>query len=515
MGRTIVHDYTPYGAVRELWETYDDEVLLEGPAGTGKTRGLLEWIFAMCEMHPGIRVLFLRDTRVSMSETVLVTWEQQVVPPGHPILMQGGTRGNRDNYQWPDSKDGSPGAEIVLAGIDRPDKFMSGFFDIIILFEGIEVSTVKPYEQLLTRLRNMVLPGPGRRRRQQMIVDTNPGSPHHWLNRRFKETGVRLYSRHQDNPIYWDREKGEWTDKGEQYMGILEKLTGARRANYLYGQWMGEEGMCFEFYDPAVHDIYHPKPNDQGVIDYRAELGITDWFGSMDFGYTAPGCFQLWGVKTGTDGLKVAYRTKVIYHTKRLIDWWAGHIEDLWSQGFKMRRIFADAEDPGSIEFLNQRLGPLVGRNAPKLVVPIDKGPGSVRAGIDQVNWALGNQQGVANLVPTKTRMFFLKDAQYGGIDPELAAEMLPVNDVQEFQSYVWDEQEPDKPIRERPKEGRPNHGCDTTRYFSVGSWPFNLGGPVVKDKPKRGTVDDVLGWDRPGDDDDAPRKWRPGAGWK
>jgi len=75
----VVHEYTPYGAARELWSLQPNELLLEGPAGTGKTRALLEWINYLCERYAGIRVLMLRQTRESMAESVLVEWETEVL----------------------------------------------------------------------------------------------------------------------------------------------------------------------------------------------------------------------------------------------------------------------------------------------------------------------------------------------------------------------------------------------------------------------------------------------------
>ena len=97
----VVHEYTPYGAARELWSLQPNELLLEGPAGTGKTRALLEWVNYLCEKYAGIRVLMLRQTRESLTESVLVEWESEVLWPGHPAIHGSSSRNTRQNYHYP------------------------------------------------------------------------------------------------------------------------------------------------------------------------------------------------------------------------------------------------------------------------------------------------------------------------------------------------------------------------------------------------------------------------------
>ena len=69
-----VRYYQPHGGAVEMFECTDPEVLFEGPAGTGKTFAVCNYILAFCEAFPGCRVLMLRKERRSLTETVLVTW---------------------------------------------------------------------------------------------------------------------------------------------------------------------------------------------------------------------------------------------------------------------------------------------------------------------------------------------------------------------------------------------------------------------------------------------------------
>ena len=98
--RTEYLDYKPAGAAAKLFSNRSPEALLEGPAGTGKTRAVLEYVNYLCEQYPGIRVLLFRKTRNSMSESVLVTWEEKVLWDGHPAKVGEAQRNNRQNYKW-------------------------------------------------------------------------------------------------------------------------------------------------------------------------------------------------------------------------------------------------------------------------------------------------------------------------------------------------------------------------------------------------------------------------------
>jgi hypothetical protein len=180
--------YEPHGAAADLWRCKSPEVLIEGPAGTGKTRGVLEKILALADKYIGSRHLLCRKTRESMTQTVLVTFEEKVLPPGHPIAL-GQERRTRQSYRLDN------GSEIVVGGLDKPEKTFSGEYDTVTVFEAVE-ATENDWESLLRALRN------GRMPYAQAIADTNPGPRSHWLNQRANAGKmVRLLSRHRDNPL--------------------------------------------------------------------------------------------------------------------------------------------------------------------------------------------------------------------------------------------------------------------------------------------------------------------------
>ena len=230
--------YQPLGAAEELFYTHEREVLLAGPAGTGKTRAALEKMFLCMQKYSSMRCLLARKTRVSLTQSALVTLEEKVLPAGHSI-SRGATRGRRTGYVLEN------GSELVLGGLDNADRVMSSEYDMILACEATEL-TLSDWEKLLTRLRHGIMPY------QQAVAECNPSHPGHWLNVR-ANAGLmrRLVSRHEDNPIFFDRRLGLYTLAGQTYRATLERLSGVRRKRLLDGLWAAPEGLVYE----AIADL--------------------------------------------------------------------------------------------------------------------------------------------------------------------------------------------------------------------------------------------------------------------
>jgi len=163
-------DYRPKGAARELFTCKLPEVGLSGPAGTGKSRAVLEKLHTLADKYHGSRHLVIRKTRTSITSTTLVTFEKWVLPPGNATV----------NYQQAEYTNGSV---IVFGGMDKSSKIMSSEYDTIFVPEATELQEAE-WEDLTTRLRWGVVPY------QQMLFDCNPGAPTHWLKRRANEGKV-------------------------------------------------------------------------------------------------------------------------------------------------------------------------------------------------------------------------------------------------------------------------------------------------------------------------------------
>ncbi len=238
--------YQPVGAAEELFYTRGREILLAGPAGTGKTRAVLEKMYLCMQKYSSMRCLLARKTRASLTQSALVTLEEKVLPAGHP-MRRGVTRGRRTGYVL------GNGSELVLGGLDNADRVMSSEYDMILVCEATEI-TLSDWEKLLTRLRHGVMPY------QQAVAECNPSHPGHWLNVR-ADAGLmqRLISRHVDNPVFFNRRTGKFTVAGQTYLSTLERLSGVRRKRLLEGLWAAPEGLVYEAF--ADHVISGPPEN--------------------------------------------------------------------------------------------------------------------------------------------------------------------------------------------------------------------------------------------------------------
>lgn len=285
--------YEPRGAAEKLFYCQDREVLIDGPAGTGKTRACLEKVHLLAQEIPNMRVLLLRKTRTSMTQSVLVTFEEKVLPAGSKVKA-GPQRWYRHSYRYPN------GAEIVTGGLDDVERIMSSEYDLIVVFEATEISE-NDWEMLLTRLRNHVLPF------QQQIADCNPSHPRHWLIERARAGKMtRLPSRHKDNPTVTD-----------EYLSGLAKLSGHRRARLFEGVWAAAEGLVYSAWETALVEHFDPPA---GRLIGGIDFGWTNPFAALGAGrYTdenGAGCIYVWYER---------YRTKTLLreHAKALP---AGHL---------------------------------------------------------------------------------------------------------------------------------------------------------------------------------------------
>ena len=422
----IEHVFRPAGAAAALFLAKDPEVLIEGPAGTGKTRAVLEYVNYLCEEYPGIRVLLYRKTRTSMNESVLVTYEDKVLWEDHPAKVGDAHRNNRQFYKYPN------GSHVVVGGMDNSARIMSTEYDVAACFEATEVS-MDDWEKVLSRLRNNIMPW------QQAIADCNPSSQYHWLNQRAnKGLMTRLLSRHVDNPSLTDA-----------YLANLSRLTGARYERLFKGRWVSEEGLVYDDWDPATH-----------MIDEEDLPSMKWYFGSIDWGYRAPGVFQVWGV----DGEFNLYRVEEHYRTNQKYEWWADIVASAYDE-YSLATIACDPAEPRSIDMLNDRLGEPSGRSVERIARKADN---DLMAGLDMVRWALRPGE------DSPPRMRFVRHALVGR-DPVLEEKHAPCCTEEEFPGFVWLKHEDGKPLKEKPAPGCPDHGLDATRYAAMFAWKRDL----------------------------------------
>ncbi len=407
--------YQAHGAALQLWTRRDDEIILSGPAGTGKSRGALEKVHACCLRWPGCRWLLVRKTRESLTESGLVTFERKVLPEGSPIA-EGPARRQRQIYRYPN------GSEIVVGGMDKPSKIMSTEFDGAYIQEAIEL-TEADWESITTRLRNGVMPF------QQLLADTNPDTPTHWLRLRANRGDcVMLDSGHEDNPTLWDRARQCWTEAGQKYLIKLDRLTGARKERLRFGRWVQAEGVVYESFNRTIHivDRFKIPPEWRRIR-------------SIDFGYVNPFVCQWWAIDR--DGRMYLYRE--IYMTGRTVAAHAKQILELSrDETFESTDADHDAEDRATLHSLHIHTQPAIK---------------AIRPGIQAVDERL------AIAGDGRPRLMIFRDALVER-DAALEEAKLPCCTAEEFDGYVWPKGGDGKPLKETPVDLN-NHGMDTTRY--------------------------------------------------
>lgn len=413
--------YAPRGAAREALVCKVDEWMLDGPAGTGKSRVCLEKLNAMANKYAGCRLAIVRKVKGSLAETALVTFEQHVKPNCDTTNQQ---RHVRQSYKYPN------GSEIVVAGMDNPVKLMSAEFDAIYVQEATEL-TLNDWEFLSTRLRNGVIPY------QQLFGDCNPGPPTHWLKRRM-DAGLtqRIVSRHEDNPRLFKND-GTLTEYGSSYIARLDKLTGARKQRLRYGLWVAAEGMVFENFDPALHII---EPFEIP----------SDWrrFRVIDFGFTHPFVCQWWA--EDPDGR--IYRYRELFKTKRTVSEHAAQIRE-YSRGEYIVATITDhdAEDRATLE---RELG-----------IKTEPALKSVTTGVQ----AVLNRLALAG--DGRPRMYFFSNALIERdpllIDEETDLAVAPTCTEEEIESYIWAKGTGGETLKEVPVKLN-DDGCDATRYMAL-----------------------------------------------
>lgn len=472
--------YQAKGGAADLFGSFverRERVLIAGPADTGKSRACLEYLNYLCSNFR-LRVLILRQTLQSLRESAQVTYEHKgVLHEGHPVLARDLSLDHRRAYHYP------TGARIVLGGLDKPEKLFSTEYDIIVIFEAIETNK-DSFEKLYRANRNHWLCRSIQGLStdyfdeawlqehdciQQIIADTNPGPRVHYLYQYAFEHGLiyPIRSLHRDNPACTPKD-----------LEKLRALTGVRRDRLYLGEWVGQSGLVWGNYNQEVHRISGTvtKSNRIGVYwltvqGWERPVDLT-WFAcGFDWGFSNPGCLQVYGFDAGNR----MYRVAEVYFKEKGVDWWAARAAELYRR-YPYRAIVCDSAHPNIIVELNDRIGPLCGRRLPSIVVPCDKrrARDGEMAGIDQV------RQRFEKRGDGTYGIYFLREAFPWGFDPLLREDFLPV--CFEDEVVGWCYRDPDRATRTEQMEDPvllgTDHSCAAARYLARWAWARDLSEP-------------------------------------
>jgi len=457
--KIIEHRYSPRGACKTIFHRKDKELLISGPAGTGKSRGCLEKILMVCLATPNVRALIVRKTLSSLGSTALVTWRNYVAKEAMAVgdlAYYGGSAQEAPQYRFKN------GSTITIGGMNHPDRIMSSEYDIIYVQEATEL-TIADLEALNTRLRNWQIGF------QQLLMDCNPAGETHWLKLRCNDGKcVLIESRHEDNPVLFDEITTpdgvtyRLTERGTAYIERLDNLTGVRKARLRHGKWVSAEGQIYEEFDPAYHILQWDYDDEGNKLPLPWEW---ERYWVIDFGLVHPFVCKWYAVDE--DGVGYMYRE--IYMTDRTV---AEHAETIMAQVTKTNVV----EWYDHINRVERRREETVWIEPKPTAIICDHdaqarrtfekatGLGTVAAikhvaeGIDltKQRWKLN--------ASNEARLYYMEDALVER-DPALVELMYPTCSVEEFPCYIWkktpDGKKKDEPIKEN------DHGMDTDRYFT------------------------------------------------
>ncbi len=388
------------GAAVSLLRSRRPQVTISGPAGTGKSVVMLYKLHVTAMKVDGLTALLCRQTGVSLTATTLKTFEKSVARhelADGSVRWFGGSRHRPAAYQYL-----ATGAELVVGGLDKPEKFLSSDFDRIAVDEITE-TTQDAYEVLISRLRGTA------GTYKQLSGACNPNAPTHWVKARADAGQMELLtSTHRDNPAYFNLD-GTPTPAGADYMAMLGGLTGMRRKRLLEGRWSAAEGLVYE-YDPQVHLLDKLPP------------GSESWprFWSLDFGWTHP--FVWLDFAGDPDGR--LYLVHEIHMTGRLVEDHARKVLEtvapggVWNEP-RPSAVVADHDAEGRATF--EKYAGVSTRPAHK----------SVLEGIEAVQARLR----VAG--DGKPRLYLVNGALVE-VDPVLVAAKQPTCLADELLAYAW-----------------------------------------------------------------------------
>lgn len=398
---------------------------MSGPAGTGKSRACLEKLHHAAMKYPGMKGLIVRKNESTLASTALASYRRDVAARN---LADGSVRWFGGSSSEPKGFRYANGSILAVAGMDRATKIMSSEYDLAYVQEAIELSE-NDWEAITTRLRN------GRMPYQQLIADTNPSTPTHWLKQRAdRGQTVMFQATHEENPTLFDQ-AGQITPAGVGYIGKLDALTGVRYQTLRKGLWVAAEGLIYDNLDPAVH-----------FIDPFTPPAAWARYWSIDFGMTNPFVCQFWALDP--DGRAFLYRE--VYLSKRIVEDHAKRIMDLvrpdgvWSEP-KPVRVLADHDAEDRATWLKHT--GLTTTAANKKVSP----------GIQAV------QARLKTAADGRPRLFLMRDV-VDQRDQVLMDRKKPASTVEEMPGYVWDVGAGKQPKEQPLKEN--DHGMDAMRYF-------------------------------------------------
>lgn len=306
-----------YGDNKKLFDYKTGEVILSGPADTGKTIAALQWLHILCLMFQNLQAAMIRQTAKSIPGSCFESFKNKIAIPGTVIYRGGDLRPEQILYP-------STGSVIWVGGLDNPDKVLSSERDVVYINQAEEIS-LKAYEFITTRANGRAGNMPG----SLIMGDCNPSVPTHWIKKREQQGHLTLlYSTHRDNPEIYNQETGELIEpSGRLRLETLSRLTGSTNARLFRGIWVAPEGAIYEAFTEEAHVV-----NDFHIPDYWPKLVGIDPIGA----FTA----AVWLAFNPESGSLYVYREyyepfglTIPEHAKKIMELSRGETIFIWAGG--------------------------------------------------------------------------------------------------------------------------------------------------------------------------------------
>lgn len=470
-GEVHEHTYEPRGGCKEAFESREEEVLISGSAGTGKSRACLEKIMAVCFLTSDVRALILRKTQRSLGSTALVTWRNYVIKEAletGDVVYYGGSQQEAPQYRFKN------GSTVTIGGLDNPTRIMSSEYDIVYVQEATEI-TITDLEFIKTRLRNWRISF------QQLIMDCNPAGNKHWLKLRCNDGKCKLIeSRHEDNPRLFSECKSDTenaiayygsstgyvkvTDQGAKYIAILDNLTGVRYKRLRLGLWVSAEGIVYEEFDPAYHVLPWEYDDEGNQLPLPWEW---ERYWTIDFGFSHPFVLKCYAYDREEDTI---YMYREIHYTQRTV---SEHARQIMSIVTKT----VEKEYYDHLNKINRISKETVWLEPQPLAIICDWDAEGRRT--FEKETGMGTQKAIKNVYEGinahKDRLkrdrdgyarFYLMADSLVEKDQWLVDNLYPTCTEEEYASYVWkvsaDGRVQDEPVK------RDDDGMDTDRYMTM-----------------------------------------------
>lgn len=452
------------------------EFLSDGPRGTSKTVSIGWLVRLFFDQYPGIRILYVRKTRASITQAFCPDFER-ICLEHDPETRAGPMPENRQEYRHrtPSGKV----SVLVLAGLDNPGKIYSTNWDIVICDEAAQFTEMEIVD-FYGVLRQWT---PGMRF-QALICLTNPRGPNHFLlNRWRKGLSERFISRHTHNPKWFNAETNTWSEEGRAFIDGLKRLPGTLGRRNYKGDWCSAEGVVWEF---DVGDVANPGKNmtlvrpDDKLVTWRAA--------AMDWGYTDP-CSLIVGEKEQSGRITLC---REIYRKRMGIEWWGQEVLAA-RRDLGVRALVVDPSRPEIIEYFNR----LMREHYPRDDVPFARGADNTR----KASSPTGDLSGL-DLVRSyieKRDLLAWTDRMRHYPDPELQAAGLPLSFTEEVGEYVFwrpkGQEEDPNAARDKTDPNCADNGCDAVRYLVNFMHNHDLADPMKRPpkEPEGGPEHDAM----------------------